>query len=188
MGNTAGSLVYIVFGIVLAFGINQCLAFALSTDMPVVAVESNSMVPTFYRGDILILQGVPSEELKVGDIIVFSPSERQTPVVHRIIAVNPDGSFQTKGDNNPGQLPFEKNIHPQQIHGKIIFIIPYLGWVKIGLTEIVIPNMLLIVLVASLSVLAYIGIKTRPSFLPRCHSCMLSTAQSAAVGGINELL
>ena len=109
---------YIVFGIVLAFGINQALAMALSTDMPVVAVESNSMVPAFRRGDILVLQGVPSEQLVVGDVIVFSPGPWTTPIVHRIIEINDDGTFQTKGDANSGQLSFEKQIHPDQIHGK----------------------------------------------------------------------
>ena len=55
-GNT-GTIFYVIIGILLAFGINQGLALALSTEIPVVAVESNSMVPTFYQGDILIIQG-----------------------------------------------------------------------------------------------------------------------------------
>jgi len=155
--NWASSIFYIVLGVVLAFGINQGLAFALSTDMPVVAVESNSMVPTFSKGDILVLQGVPPEKLNIGDIIVFSPSKRVTPVVHRIILKNPDGSFQTKGDANTGQLPFEKSVKPEQIHGKIILIIPYLGWVKIGLTEFILPNIFLFVIVASLLLFGYYG-------------------------------
>ena len=131
---------YIVLGIALAFGVNQGMAFALQTDMPVVAVESNSMVPTFYKGDLLVLQGVPPEQLLVGDIIVFVPEGRTIPIVHRIIDKNPDGSFQTKGDANSQQLPFEKRITPDQIHGKEIAIIPFLGWVKIGVTEFILPN------------------------------------------------
>ena len=143
------TILYIVFGVVLAFGINLTLAFALSTDMPVVAVESNSMVPTFNRGDILVLQGVPAEQLKIGDIIVFSPPSSQTPIVHRIIDVNPDGTFQTKGDANTGQLPFEKSIQPEQIHGKEIAVVPFLGWIKIGMNEFIMPNILWLALAIS---------------------------------------
>jgi len=155
------TVLYIVFGVVLAFGINHTLAFALSTDMPVVAVESNSMVPTFNRGDILILQGVPPEQLKTGDIIVFSPVSGQTPIVHRVIQINPDGTFQTKGDANTGQLPFEKKISPEQIHGKEIAIVPFLGWVKIGMSEFVMPNILWVALIISAYVLYSEVIKSR---------------------------
>lgn len=148
------TILYIILGIFLAFIINQGLAFALHTDLPIVAVQSGSMEPTFYKGDLLVLQGIDPNELKVGDIIVFSYPGGSTPVVHRIIKINPDGTFQTKGDNNIAQLPFEKRIEPDQIHGKIILIIPFLGWVKIGVVEYVLkfPNIIFFLI---LSFLAY---------------------------------
>lgn len=148
--------IYIVVGIVLAFLINQGLALALSTEIPVVAVESNSMVPTFQRGDILVLNGVDSSELKTGDIIVFQPEYQEIPVVHRIVEINPDGTFQTKGDANTGQLSFERRIQPSQIKGKVIAIVPYLGWVKIGLTEYVIPNIFIVIVLIILIYVSYI--------------------------------
>ena len=172
---------YVLLGVILAFLINQGMALALSTNMPIVAVESNSMVPTFYRGDILVLQGSPAEDLVIGDIIVFSPNTGQStnpitgatsssPIVHRIIKINPDGSFQTQGDANPGQLYFEKHIDVSQIHGKSILIIPYLGWVKIGITEYVVPNVLWIAIAAVVAYFVTLKlskyIKTpRPTFM-----------------------
>ncbi len=153
------SVFYIILGVVLAVGINWGLALALGTDMPVVAVESNSMVPTFSQGDILVLQGAPATSLMVGDIIVFSPAPQQTPVVHRIIALNPDGTFQTKGDNNNGQLPFEKSIQASQIHGRAILIIPYLGWLKIGMMQYLLPNVMWIVLGGGILAFIYVGAK-----------------------------
>ena len=149
------SIVSVLFGIILAFSINQGLALALSTQMPVVAVESNSMVPTFQRGDILILQGVPQEELDVGDIIVFSPVGQNTPVVHRVVKVNGDGTFQTQGDANPGQLEFEKKIYPEQIQGRVIMMVPYLGWIKLIIMEVVLPNLLLVIVAGFVVFAAY---------------------------------
>jgi signal peptidase len=157
--NSLSTVLYIVLGIILAFGLNQGLAFALSTSLPIVAVESNSMIPTFQRGDILILQGTPSEDLKIGDIIVFSPEGHDTPIVHRIIKLNEDGTFQTKGDANARQLSFETRIQPEQIYGKEVLIVPYLGWIKISFSEFILPNMISvaagIILIYALYIVVY---------------------------------
>lgn len=161
-GETTETLLYVFLGIFLAFAINLVLGQSLSTDMPVVAVESNSMIPTFYQGDILIIQGVRDPKdyinfLEIDDIIVFSVEGRDVPIVHRIKEVNPDGSFQTKGDASSGQHQFEKHIDPEQIHGKVILIIPYLGWVKIGFTEYILPFILRNILLVVTIILVIIG-------------------------------
>ncbi|HDD46204.1 MAG TPA: signal peptidase I [Candidatus Aenigmarchaeota archaeon] len=153
-------MLHVFLGIISAFFINQVFAFALSTDMPIVAVESNSMVPTFYRGDILVIQGVKDPEqyknfLKIGDIIVFSPEGHKVPVVHRIVAINPDGTYQTMGDaNNHRQFPFEKRIRPEQIHGKMILRIPYLGWVKILFMEYLVPNLVPVSIIIGIMIIS----------------------------------
>lgn len=147
---------YIIGGIVLAIAINLAMGALLATDMPVVAVESNSMVPTFYKGDLLILQGVSQENLGEGDIIVFIPDGSNRAIVHRIVEVNPDGTFQTKGDANANQLPFEKRISYSQIHGKEIAIIPALGWVKIGVTEHLLPNIVIVVVFIAVVYVSYV--------------------------------
>jgi len=149
------TIIYIAIGIFLAFGVNLGMAYALSTDLPIVAVESNSMVPTFQKGDILILQGSSPEDLAVGDVIVFTPKGHSIPIVHRIIELNDDGTFQTKGDANNRQLPFEIRIEPDQIHGRKIFIIPYIGWVKLILTETIIPNAGVVIALVAVIVGAY---------------------------------
>ncbi len=150
------TLFYVIIGIVAAVGVNAGLGAVLHTPMPVVAVESGSMEPTFYRGDILVLQGVPAGTLKVGDIIVFSPSEGATPVVHRIIKINGDGTFQTKGDANSGQFPFEKRIEEKQIYGKVILIVPYLGWVKLAFSDYVLPNIQWVVAACAIFAVLYV--------------------------------
>ncbi|MCS4541694.1 MAG: signal peptidase I [Euryarchaeota archaeon] len=127
---------YAILGIVLGYLVLKGASFALNTSMPVVAVVSDSMVPTFSKGDLLFVKGVDSKALKEGDIIVFKVP-LQTPVVHRLIRINGDGTFTTKGDANRDILPFERRIHKEQIIGKVIswgdrpIVVPKLGWVKI---------------------------------------------------------
>jgi len=163
---TSSSMFYIVLGVVLALGINQGLAFALSTDMPIVAVESNSMIPEFYKGDMLVLQGAQREQIAEGDIIVFDPPAGGTPIVHRIVEINQDGTFQTKGDANNGQLYYEKEIDYSQIHGRVVMILPYMGWIKIGMVQYLLPNVLWVIAGVAVFGLVYIGGRT---FLPGFH-------------------
>lgn len=156
-GDTKETIIYMVIGVLMAWGINQGMAVALTTDMPVVAVESNSMVPVFFKGDILVLQGVSQGDLDVGDVIVYSVKSRNVPVVHRIVKVNPDGSYQTKGDANSGQLDFEYYIPHENVHGKVVVIVPYLGWVKIGMMQYILPNIIFVIAAVVVIAAIYYG-------------------------------
>lgn len=157
MDSNRETVIYVVLGVFLAWLVNQGMALALTTDMPVVAVESNSMVPVFYKGDILILRGVEPTNLNIGDIIVYSVEGRGTPIVHRIVKMNPDGSYQTKGDANNGQLNFEFHVPYGSIHGKVVMIIPYLGWVKLGVTQYILPNFAIVLAAVVFTALVYYG-------------------------------
>jgi len=88
----------------------------------------------FNKGDILFIIGTDSEKLEIGDVIIFTANQRN-PVIHRIIEIeNKNGEyiFSTIGDNNNGQLSFEKNIKSEQIIGKAALkLVPYLGWGKL---------------------------------------------------------
>lgn len=59
-------------------------------------------------------------DLPVGDI----------PIVHRVVRKN-NRSLETLGDANSGQLEFEREVRPYQIHGKVFFKIPRLGLIKL---------------------------------------------------------
>ncbi|MCR5201720.1 MAG: signal peptidase I [Lachnospiraceae bacterium] len=69
-------------------------------------VESNSMKPTFKKGDLIICKKVSDvKSLKKGDVITFWTiiEGKRTKNTHRIVKVNNvDGSrsFVTRGDNN----------------------------------------------------------------------------------------
>jgi hypothetical protein len=84
-------------------------------------------------GDMAIVQG--STEYRVGDVIVYQAGQ-EAPIIHRIVAVNEDGSYQTKGDHNPGQNYYERYVTKSQVEGKVIFVIPKLGFIKLLFTQI----------------------------------------------------
>lgn len=92
----------------------------------------------FNKGDILFITGKKPEKLEVGDVIIFNVNYKN-PIIHRIIKIDQEGEefiFSTIGDNNNGQLEFEKRINENQIVGKAqANIAPYLGWVKLVFFE-----------------------------------------------------
>ena len=158
-----GTIIAFAFAFLLAYSFHKTLAFALSTPQAAVIVYTKSMQHDdpeikhyawleknlnysrefinswpfsngLYVGDIVILQG--REEYEVGDIIVYSVEGYSLPLIHRIIKINEDGTYQTKGDNNYGQLNFEKRIEKEKIYGKVIFAIPRIGYVKVFIARV----------------------------------------------------
>ena len=89
----------------------------------------------FERGDLLIVQGVGSfSEIKIGDVVVMDQGSGVIPLVHRVVAIwEDDGSFRfmTKGDANTSSLFTELSNRPEQIVGKVILVIPKLGYISL---------------------------------------------------------
>lgn len=84
----------------------------------------------FNKGDVIFV--VSPKNIKVGDVIIFEAGTR-FPLIHRVIEIK-NNSYSTKGDNldsNSGQLPYEINIKKEQVLGKALFRIPFIGWVKL---------------------------------------------------------
>jgi len=104
----------------------------------------------FKKGDIVVVWGRFQPE--VGDIIIFKPnpeSKAPRPIVHRIVKITQNSDtneliLETKGDHNKEQLTVSNNLYQtdetliteDRIIGKVIFKIPYLGWLKIWFVEI----------------------------------------------------
>ncbi|MFA5855860.1 MAG: S26 family signal peptidase [Candidatus Pacearchaeota archaeon] len=99
----------------------------------------------FRKGDIIIVWG--RFKPKIGDIIIFKPNQDSfapRPIIHRVVTME-NGFIQTKGDHNQDQLVAGNNnyrtdetkIKEDQVIGKAIFKIPYLGYIKIWASEFV---------------------------------------------------
>lgn len=82
-------------------------------------VESDSMVPTFKKDDLIICREIDDvKSLKEQDVITFWTmiEGQRVKNTHRIVAINEDGSFTTRGDNN--QVDDELAVYPADLIGK----------------------------------------------------------------------
>jgi len=130
-------MVMTVLLITVLFAYN-ILQIVLNTRVPIGVVSSDSMEPNLKRGDYVICIGVRAEDIEVGDIIIFDLPHKSN-IVHRVInkMKDSDGSwrFLTKGDNNskPDEEPYDIKtwVREENIIGKVIFKIPYIGWITL---------------------------------------------------------
>jgi signal peptidase I len=60
-------------------------------------VASRSMLPLLQPGNQIIVEPMPSNHLRCGDVVVFRRSSDL--VTHRLIAIDEGGRIHTKGDN-----------------------------------------------------------------------------------------
>jgi hypothetical protein len=94
----------------------QNLALDLVAQAPTLRLRivGTSMTPLLRDGDFVILQPLPVEFLRPGDLIAFR-CDGDT-VTHRLIAIQPDGLL-TRGDNLPEPDPL---VSPERVLGRAI--------------------------------------------------------------------
>lgn len=71
-------LIYIFFAALFAFIIYNAIGLVMGTSFPLVIVLSGSMEPEYYRGDIIVLQGVNPETLNA-PVIELNHSLKNVP-------------------------------------------------------------------------------------------------------------
>lgn len=83
------------------------------------------MEPTIMTGDVIVVKG--QMDYKVRDVTTFKDSNNHI-VTHRVIEIK-NGVFVTKGDAN--RTTDNGNIQFNQIIGKVVFILPKLGFLVV---------------------------------------------------------
>ncbi|MFH0961720.1 MAG: signal peptidase I [archaeon] len=165
-------IVWIGFAVILSFIVGNILNFALGNTVPLVAIMSGSMthgsdVPQthygylqaqgfsreqidgfpisggFRKGDVIVVKG-REKKYKIGDVIVFNVPNASYPIIHRVIGTSEDSLgkvyYRTKGDHNPSE---DRWLIPHgEVKGKAIFVIPFLGYIKVVPTELCISTSL----------------------------------------------
>ena len=110
-------IVISVILILLVFGIGP---------FKMIGIETGSMTPALNVGDaVIIYKNCDVDKLEEKDIIAYKRDDDVT-VIHRIIKVNSDGTFITKGDyNNVADTLYVKK---DQVEGKVKLRIPFIAY------------------------------------------------------------
>ena len=100
-----------------------------------IAIASDSMNPTYYRGDAVLIEYMEPEELRKGDILVFR--YENIIVTHRIVNIKKRKNiyyFTTQGDAN--DKPDSAVITNEDVIGKVNYAIKYIGYPTVLINEL----------------------------------------------------
>lgn len=116
----------------------------------VLHITTGSMEPTIEEGEYILVTDNNMDSLNVKDIVAYyteDPEVYGQLVVHRIVKVNDDGTYLTKGDAN--MKTDELSVRKEQIIGRYSSSIWFLNWLvsftdikKLMLVLVVIPLLL----------------------------------------------
>ncbi len=127
-----GRSIALVVLVVAALAALVLILVPLVTGSQTFTVLTNSMAPKYAPGTFLVVKPTPFTDLRVGDIITYQIESGKPAVIsHRIVSVSSTQSgervFTTKGDNN--SLEDEAPVHEVQVRGKLLYAVPYVGFV-----------------------------------------------------------
>jgi len=117
-------LVLLVIGVMVLYIISS--NFNVFSGYRSYLVQSGSMEPAIMTGDIIVIHSQNS--YMKNDVITFHGSDNRV-VTHRIIEISQNNNnqhFLTKGDANRSED--EDTITQSQIIGKVVLVIPKLGY------------------------------------------------------------
>jgi len=120
---------YVIYAIVIIFAFLAISAKFSFFGIQLLVVKSGSMEPTIKTGSMVIDKS--KEDYQIEDIVTFKDREKPSETTtHRIINKETQGNielFTTQGDANGS--PDSIKVNRNQIIGKVIFKIPYFGYV-----------------------------------------------------------
>lgn len=167
-------LIYLIpiFAILAGYGV---IIAVTQESYPFTIVTGTSMQPTIMPGTIAMIDRTPFNQLKVGDIIVFTPQvaldtscnsspssslTQETPIpcyiIHRIVSITTNSQGQkiltTKGDNNQYSIldGYDNDINSSMYIGRVILQFPLLGYATVPPYNYYLAAIILFVLVAQL--------------------------------------
>jgi signal peptidase I len=130
-------LIYIAIVAVIVFGLPTFLSWSLKTSYPMAAITSGSMWPVLHEGDLVFIQGIDKDQLKVGDIIVYRNTANIGFTIHRIVKLEPNDLI-TRGDANftdDAPVAYDNVVgRTFQVFGRNVRL-PYLGFVTVYATR-----------------------------------------------------
>ena len=112
--------------IILSVGLNA----SFLAGYRLIPTRGDSMEPAISAGSVLLVRPTAPEQVRVGDVIVFSePTEGSVYIAHRVVVLANYGrrlAALTKGDNNP--VPDPAPLALERTLPRVVLVIPYVGW------------------------------------------------------------
>jgi len=120
---------FALVGAVLALGLLLVVSMVpIPGNIEVKIVQSGSMEPAIKTGALVVIK--PLSRYLIGDVIMFGPDTKtQVPTTHRIVGDEVKSGvfyYTTKGDAN--EDPDTQPVAQSAVIGKVLFSIPYLGY------------------------------------------------------------
>lgn len=149
-------LTYFIYGIVIIFAFLAISAKFSFFGIRMLVVKSGSMEPTIKTGSLVVDKS--AGEYAIGDIVTYKGRENLSETTtHRIIDKENQENielFTTQGDANGS--PDSEKVTQDRILGKVIFKIPYMGYV-VAFTRTLPGLIILIVIPATIIIYDEIG-------------------------------
>lgn len=118
--------------LIAALGVLALVGIPLLKGEKLYAVLTESMVPTFPVGSIVVVEMVSPEEIQPNDVITFVMPSFDHVVTHRVLSIDAENQvFHTKGDNNEVSDPFP--VPFDNLEGRVNSSYPYLGTAVAGM-------------------------------------------------------
>ena len=160
-----------IFAIIAGYGL---IVVATGESSPFTIVTGTSMQPTILPGSIAMIDKVPFDQLKIGDVIVHTTQDSQyspcdsSPattltgevsnpcfVIHRIVSITTNSSgvriITTKGDDNTISIGgIDTGITQSMYLGKVILQFPLMGYLTEQPYNEIIALFIFIALIAEL--------------------------------------
>ena len=111
----------VLFVVILQRASNNAIALG---GVRVFNIISESMIPKYNIGDVLVVKSIEPQNIKVGDDIAYIGQEstfNQKIVTHQVIKINYENGeyiFHTKGIANILEDPL---VHQNQVFGKVVY-------------------------------------------------------------------
>ena len=120
----------VLFVVILQSASNNAIALG---GVRVFNIISESMIPKYNIGDVLVVKSIEPQNIKVGDDIAYIGQEstfNQKIVTHQVIKIdyeNGEYIFHTKGIANILEDPL---VHQNQVFGKVVYKIWILSFIS----------------------------------------------------------
>ncbi|MEU7905438.1 signal peptidase I [Actinoplanes sp. NPDC049118] len=89
-------------------------------------IVSGSMSPRIRVGDIVVTKDIDEDTELLGRVVtVDNPARPGSLLTHRIVGVNPDGTYITQGDANP--TPDLLGVRRDAVQGRAFLMVPWVG-------------------------------------------------------------